>query len=91
MTSAAAAASCAEGDLRFIIVLADGRAMHARRALVATGLRDVLPDIPGLARHWGHGVVHCPYCATDRRCVTNPSASWPWARPRSTTHSCSVS
>jgi thioredoxin reductase len=25
-------------------------------------LRDVLPDVPGLAEHWGHGVVHCPYC-----------------------------
>jgi thioredoxin reductase len=42
--------------------LADGRSVLARRVLVATGLRDVLPDIPGLARHWGHGVVHCPYC-----------------------------
>jgi thioredoxin reductase len=62
VTSAAADASCAEGDPRFTIALADGRAVHARRVLVATGLRDVLPDIPGLAAHWGHGVVHCPYC-----------------------------
>ena len=30
--------------------------------LVATGLRDELPAVPGLAEHWGHGVVHCPYC-----------------------------
>ncbi|WP_240777340.1 FAD-dependent oxidoreductase [Nonomuraea basaltis] len=36
--------------------------MTARRLLVATGLRDVLPDVPGLAEHWGHRVVHCPYC-----------------------------
>ncbi|MFB7719212.1 NAD(P)/FAD-dependent oxidoreductase [Nocardia sp. NPDC056100] len=50
------------GDLRFTIVLADGRSLTARRVLVATGLRDVLPDVPGLAQHWGHGVVHCPYC-----------------------------
>jgi hypothetical protein len=28
---------------------------------VSTGLRDVLPDVPGLAEHWGRGVVHCPY------------------------------
>jgi thioredoxin reductase len=62
VTSAAPAAPTAEGDLRFTITLADGRAVQARRVLVATGLRDVLPDIPGLARHWGHGVVHCPYC-----------------------------
>ncbi|MEU0929073.1 NAD(P)/FAD-dependent oxidoreductase [Streptomyces malaysiensis] len=52
----------AEGDPRFTVTLADGRTLTARRLLVATGLRDVLPDIPGLAEHWGHGVVHCPYC-----------------------------
>jgi thioredoxin reductase len=62
VTSAAPAAPTAEGDLRFTITLADGRAVQARRVLVATGLRDVLPDIPGLVQHWGHGVVHCPYC-----------------------------
>ncbi|MFI9485703.1 NAD(P)/FAD-dependent oxidoreductase [Promicromonospora sp. NPDC052451] len=50
------------GDPRFTVDLADGDTLHARRLLVATGLRDVLPDVPGLARHWGHGVVHCPYC-----------------------------
>ena len=62
VVSAAAAAPAPDGDLRFAVGLADGRALHARRILVATGLRDVLPDIPGLAAHWGHGVVHCPYC-----------------------------
>jgi thioredoxin reductase len=62
VTDALLAAPSAEGDLRFTVTLNDGRALTARRLLVATGLRDVLPDIPGLARHWGHGVVHCPYC-----------------------------
>jgi thioredoxin reductase len=62
VTSAAPAAPSADGDLRFTITLADGRSLRARRVLVATGLRDVLPDVPGLAPHWGHGVVHCPYC-----------------------------
>ncbi|MET7673410.1 NAD(P)/FAD-dependent oxidoreductase [Streptomyces seoulensis] len=52
----------ADGDLRFGVTLADGRRLTARRVLVATGLRDVLPDVPGLARHWGGSVVHCPYC-----------------------------
>ncbi|MEU3459456.1 NAD(P)/FAD-dependent oxidoreductase [Streptomyces sp. NPDC006733] len=51
-----------DGDPRFAVTLADGRVLRARRLLVATGLRDVLPDLPGLAPHWGHGVVHCPYC-----------------------------
>ncbi|OUD04642.1 NAD(P)/FAD-dependent oxidoreductase [Streptomyces swartbergensis] len=52
----------ADGDLRFTVTLADGRSVTARRVLVATGLQDVLPEIPGLTEHWGHSVVHCPYC-----------------------------
>ncbi|MET9553504.1 NAD(P)/FAD-dependent oxidoreductase [Streptomyces sp. NPDC006645] len=60
--SAVPADPSAEGDPRFTVTLADGTALRARRLLVATGLRDVLPDVPGLAEHWGHGVVHCPYC-----------------------------
>lgn len=62
VVSAGPAAASADGDLRFAIGLADGRSVTARRVLVATGLRDVLPDVPGLAEHWAHSVVHCPYC-----------------------------
>ncbi|MFI7447353.1 NAD(P)/FAD-dependent oxidoreductase [Nonomuraea sp. NPDC049714] len=62
VTSAEPAAPAPDGDLRFTVTLADGGTVTARRVLVATGLRDVLPDVPGLASHWGHGVVHCPYC-----------------------------
>ncbi|MEO5875885.1 MAG: NAD(P)/FAD-dependent oxidoreductase [Streptosporangiaceae bacterium] len=62
VTSAGAAAPAPDGDLRFTITLADGQRATARRILVATGLRDVLPEVPGLAEHWGHSVVHCPYC-----------------------------
>jgi thioredoxin reductase len=40
----------------------NGRAVAARRMLVATGLRDELPDVPGLAGRWGTDVLHCPYC-----------------------------
>lgn len=42
--------------------LADGRRLSARRLLVATGLRDELPDIPGLRERWARDVLHCPYC-----------------------------
>jgi thioredoxin reductase len=59
---ASAADPSADGDPRFTVTLADGGTLQARRILVATGLRDVLPDVPGLAEHWGRGVVHCPYC-----------------------------
>lgn len=36
--------------------------VRTRRLLVATGLDDELPNIPGLRRQWGRGVVVCPYC-----------------------------
>lgn len=62
VTSAEPAAPSDGGDPRFTVTLSDGRTLTARRLLVATGLRDVLPDVPGLAGHWGSGVVHCPYC-----------------------------
>jgi thioredoxin reductase len=49
-----------DGD-RFRVQFA-GRAVTARRLLVATGLRDELPAVPGLAARWGIDVLHCPYC-----------------------------
>src|SRR5712691_10482142 len=49
-----------DGD-RFAVQIGD-QAMTARRLLVATGLRDELPDVPGLAERWGIDVLHCPYC-----------------------------
>ena len=38
------------------------RSVAARRLLVASGLRDELPEVPGLAARWGVDVLHCPYC-----------------------------
>jgi thioredoxin reductase len=46
----------------FTVTLEDGRAVSARRLLVATGLVDELPDVPGLSERWGRDVLHCPYC-----------------------------
>ncbi|WP_405161710.1 NAD(P)/FAD-dependent oxidoreductase [Nocardia sp. NBC_01499] len=53
-----------KGDGRddFTIGLASGRTLTARRILVATGLRDELPDLPGVRERWGIDVLHCPYC-----------------------------
>ncbi|MGY1709931.1 NAD(P)/FAD-dependent oxidoreductase [Geodermatophilus sp. SYSU D00758] len=45
-----------------VVSLAGGRVLRARRLLVATGLADELPDVPGLRERWGHDVLHCPYC-----------------------------
>ena len=46
----------------FTVRLAGGRVLEARQLIVTTGLRDDVPDIPGLAEHWGTDVVVCPYC-----------------------------
>lgn len=59
---AARPADPVDGDLRFALELASGARLTARRIIVATGVRDELPELPGLAEHWGHGLVHCPYC-----------------------------
>jgi thioredoxin reductase len=46
----------------FIVRLAGGRALKARRILVATGVHDELPAIPGVRERWGRDLLHCPYC-----------------------------
>jgi thioredoxin reductase len=50
------------GESGFTVALADGREVEARKLLVTTGLVDRLPEIPGLAEHWGRDLIHCPYC-----------------------------
>jgi len=49
-------------DSEFELRLTNGSVLTARHLLVATGLRDVLPDIPGLRERFGRDVLHCPYC-----------------------------
>ena len=46
----------------FRVVGPDGRRQVARRLVLATGVVDALPDIPGLAERWGRSAFHCPYC-----------------------------
>lgn len=46
----------------FAVTQVSGRIRNARALLVATGLWDELPDIPGLREGWGSWVHHCPYC-----------------------------
>lgn len=57
----------------FRVELTGGHSIVARRVLAASGLVDELPDIDGIARHWGRGVIHCPFChgyeVRDRRII----------------------
>ncbi|MET7569408.1 NAD(P)/FAD-dependent oxidoreductase [Streptomyces sp. NPDC005492] len=46
----------------FAVALAGGETVHARRLVIATGLKDELPDVPGVAERFGRDVIHCPYC-----------------------------
>ncbi|MGW6735323.1 NAD(P)/FAD-dependent oxidoreductase [Streptomyces sp. NPDC055013] len=46
----------------FTVDLASGRSVRSRRLVVATGLKDELPDVPGVAERFGKDVLHCPYC-----------------------------
>lgn len=49
-------------DGGFRVRCGDGSTVRAGRLLVATGLVDELPAVPGLAARWGRDVLHCPYC-----------------------------
>ena len=67
------------GDLT--VTTDDGTSYSTRSLIVATGITDRLPEIPGLAERWGTSVLHCPYChgweVRDRRLgvlATSPMA-----------------
>jgi thioredoxin reductase len=46
----------------FKVKLKKGKSLTARRLLIATGMRDTLPEIEGIAELYGTSVFHCPYC-----------------------------
>ncbi len=52
----------ADGEIRLRVTMNQGTAVVGRTLVVATGLTDRLPVIPGLAERWGTSVLHCPYC-----------------------------
>lgn len=61
MTEGEASTARVEGD-GFSVVLASGEELEARKLVLAFGLRDTLPAVPGLQERWGKTVLHCPYC-----------------------------
>lgn len=46
----------------FAVTLDDGRKLNAAKLVLAFGITDILPTLPGLAERWGRTVLHCPYC-----------------------------
>ena len=57
----------------FVVTVESGEVFSCRRLLLATGVRDILPEVEGMLRFYGRGVFHCPYCdgweVRDRRLV----------------------
>ncbi len=54
--------SAAGGGTRFDIRLDGGESLRTRQVLMTTGLRDEIPDLPGVRERWGRELLHCPYC-----------------------------
>lgn len=53
----------ASGELgAFSVRLENGEAVEGARLVLAYGISDELPDLPGLKERWGKSVIHCPYC-----------------------------
>jgi len=58
----AAATSISGADDAFRVDLADGSAVEGRRVVLATGVVDDLPAVPGLQDLWGTVAFSCPFC-----------------------------
>jgi len=57
-----AAVSAEKTGESFSVRLEGGDILSSKLLILATGVRDELPDVPGLAERWGKSVFHCPYC-----------------------------
>jgi thioredoxin reductase len=49
-------------DGGFSVAFADGTRTRGRRLILAHGVEDVLPDLPGVKERWGRTALHCPWC-----------------------------
>lgn len=51
-----------EQDAGTFVVHTGGTTESAAVIVLATGVTDALPDVPGLAEAWGREIAHCPFC-----------------------------
>ena len=49
-------------DHGFEITTEKGEVLEGKKLIFATGVKDLMPPIPGFADCWGISVIHCPYC-----------------------------
>lgn len=46
----------------FKVTTNDAQTFTAQKVLLTTGIKDIMPNIPGFADCWGISIIHCPYC-----------------------------
>lgn len=51
-----------ENNTWFTVNVDTSEPVTARKIVLATGLRDLLPDTPGVKENWGSGIYWCPWC-----------------------------
>ncbi len=56
------AAAAKPGEAGFVVEMESGMCYSASKIVLATGIKDIMPEVPGLAACWGISAIHCPYC-----------------------------
>ncbi|PRD56873.1 NAD(P)/FAD-dependent oxidoreductase [Sphingobacterium gobiense] len=56
------AVGASKTDQGFTVITQTGEIFSGQKLIFATGIKDVMPDIPGFSECWGITVIHCPYC-----------------------------
>src|SRR5690606_9893921 len=56
------AVSAEKTDHGFTVTTRTGETFSGHKLIFATGIKDIMPDIPGFSECWGITVIHCPYC-----------------------------
>jgi len=46
----------------FVVTTDNGEVFKVKKLILATGIKDSMPDIKGFSECWGISVIHCPYC-----------------------------
>jgi len=54
--------NCKKTSLGFELSATKGNKYYGKKLVIATGIKDILDDIPGLKECWGISAIHCPYC-----------------------------
>lgn len=47
---------------RFVVDVEEGKSFYGKKLVIATGVTDIMPAIPGFSECWGLSILHCPYC-----------------------------